>query len=103
MSHAHGWATGPAPALTHYLVGIHPSVKRKFDKEGGTSYFHYTVSPQILNSGVQFVNGSLAFDHTGTIDNRGDQCSISVGWRNDSRQVTIVLDTTLLRQNYSER
>ena len=29
-----------------------------------------------------------------------NQCSISVGWRNDSRQVTIVLDTTLLRQNY---
>ena len=25
---------------------------------------------------------------------------ISVGWKNDSRQVTIVLDTTSLRQNY---
>merc|ERR1711871_1393226 len=97
MSHAHGWATGPAPALTHYLVGIHPLVARTHNKEGGVLYFHYTVSPQILNSGVQFVNGSLAFDHTGTMD---DRCSISVGWKNDSRQVTIVLDTTSLRQNY---
>ena len=101
MSHAHGWATGPAPALTHYLVGIQPLVANdELGREDASLYYHYTVSPQILGSGVQFVNGSLAFDHAGTIDNRDDGCSISVEWKNDSRQVTIVVDTTLLRDNY---
>ena len=100
MSHAHGWATGPAPALTHYLVGIQPFVAHKHHRQDGKRYFHYTVAPQILHSGIEFVNGSLAFDHAGTFDSPGNRSSVLVGWKNDSRHVSIVLDATALGPNY---
>lgn len=50
MSHAHGWATGPASALTFYTLGVRPHTP------GGQEYI---VAPQPI--GLDWCNGSLTF------------------------------------------
>ncbi len=72
MSHAHGWATGPAPALTFYVLGIRPH------SSGGRKYL---VAPQIAE--LKFCNGSLAFG----------KGSVHVAWSVQDR-FTLIVDAT---------
>ena len=58
MSHAHGWATGPAAGLTFYVLGLRP-----VDGSNGGSGSEYIVAPQpSIEQGVTWCNGSLAFE-----------------------------------------
>jgi hypothetical protein len=91
MSHAHGWATGPASALSFHLLGIQPSsppdvVSINKKKE---NFYHYHVAPQILHTGIAFVNGSLTLVNFGVIN---------VAWKNEQssnkNNITISIDTT---------
>jgi hypothetical protein len=67
MSHAHGWATGPAAALTHHVLGIQPAVAWN---EGGHETYHIKPSP----AGLAFCDGSLAWS-----DGR-----VQVSWTTDA-------------------
>ena len=71
MSHAHGWSTGPASALTFYALGLRPhtpgwqeyTLGGQYHTLGGQDYNQggqeYVVAPQPI--GLQWCNGSLSF------------------------------------------
>ena len=61
MSHSHGWASGPAAALTFYTLGIRPtsSVSRAVRARLGVSDdIDYVVAPQ--PGGLRWCRGSLS-------------------------------------------
>jgi len=77
MSHAHGWSTGPAAALSFYVLGLRPDTTSQLEAA-------YVVSPQF--SGLQWCNGSLDFG-----DGR-----VHVEWRvaTGVQSYTLVVDAT---------
>ena len=94
MSHAHGWATGPASALSFHLLGIQPSSPLDDvsinNNNNKNKQYHYHVAPQILHTGITFVNGSLALENVGIVN---------VAWKNEQNNsnknnITISIDTT---------
>ena len=79
MSHAHGWATGPAPALTYHILGIRP----------GTANYGYEVQPA-FDSGLAHCDGSLSFAEYGRV---------RVSWRKHTNNTTAEL--TVDSRNYN--
>jgi hypothetical protein len=67
MSHAHGWSTGPAPALTFLVLGLRPSKWGRND---------YEVVPAFSSaSGLAFCEGSLSFGATRKVFARWESSS----------------------------
>jgi hypothetical protein len=59
MSHAHGWSTGPAPALTFHVLGL---------RRGKWGRHDYEVVPSFSSaSGLAFCEGSLSFGAAGKV------------------------------------
>ena len=80
MSHAHGWATGPAAALTHHVLGIQPAAA--FDEEDGSETYNIKPSPA---GQLSSCDGSLAWS-----DGR-----VQVDWEADQAGfVTLHLDAS---------
>ena len=73
MSNSHGWATGPAAALTFHTLGIRPN---------GASRF--TVAPQ--PGGLAFCGGKLAFGSSGQ--------AVDVSWNVSATAMSITVDST---------
>jgi hypothetical protein len=73
MSHAHGWSTGPAPALSFYILGLRP---------GKIGFYDYEVVPSFAASGLRFCEGSLSFGEVSKVFVRWE---MSTGLTVDSR------------------
>ena len=56
MSHAHGWAAGPASALSFYVMGLRPlpPTTRQYERT------RYAVVPQPALPSLRWINGSMA-------------------------------------------
>ena len=62
MSHAHGWATGPAGALSAYALGLRPADLSEGGGGGG-----YVVAPA-PSASMRWCNGSRAFGADGRVE-----------------------------------
>lgn len=75
MSHAHGWATGPAPALSFYVLGLRPLTPTA----GGEDY---VVAPQ--PGSLRFCRGSLTLG----------QHTVVVAWEVSSNSFKLQVNST---------
>eukprot|EP00937_MAST-01D_sp_MAST-1D-sp2_P005346 g5346.t1 len=74
MSHAHGWATGPAAALTQHTLGIRPLAR------GGATF---TVAPRF--GGLRHCRGRLSFAAGRHVD---------AAWNVTGTAITLVVDSS---------
>ena len=76
MSNAHGWATGPAAALTFNTLGVRPA-------SPSASGPAYVVAPQF--GGLKRCSGKLAFDATSFVQ---------VEWAVDDQHVVVIVNSS---------